>query len=203
MRSPFWPHLQPQLLAGWWLQAAPQESNCSPQGSPCQGDASSAEALLPSSTLLQLTGCSSTARPCQQTHSTGQAGGTRLSHQTPSEPTSICPPAPNGPDPVPKAAVEMELFLDTNGSLETSSPTSRFIFSKGRNEFSGHIGFFDLESLFPFPECTLDKQSEGKKLCQHCSQSAQGKWCTVQPCKPRAVRRESRLHVGCTSLTPC
>ena len=92
----------------------------------------------------------------------------RFTNETPSQlalqQTFISPSALNGPrSPLLKLVWKLSGFLDTNDSLETSSPTSRFILSKERNEFSGSISFLDLASLFPFPELTLEKTIRGKK----------------------------------------
>lgn len=77
--------------------------------------------------------------------------------------TFICPGLNEPWSPLLKLAWKSSGFLDTNDSLETSSPTSRFILSKERNEFSGSISFLDLASFFPFPVPALEKTIVGKK----------------------------------------
>lgn len=76
----------------------------------------------------------------------------------------ICPSGSNEPrSPLLKLAWKSSGFLDTNDSLETSSPTSRFILSKERNEFSGSISFLDLASL-SIPRVGFGKNNpRGKK----------------------------------------
>lgn len=75
--------------------------------------------------------------------------------------TFICPSGLNEPQsPLLKLVWKLSSFLDTNDSLETSSPTSLFILSKERNEFSGSISFLDL-SLHSQSQ-RWKKQSEGK-----------------------------------------
>lgn len=76
----------------------------------------------------------------------------------------ICPSGLNEPrTPLLKSAWKLSGFLDTNDSLETSFPTSHFILSKERNEFSGSISFLDLASL-SIPRSALEKTIRGKKI---------------------------------------
>lgn len=75
-----------------------------------------------------------------------------------------CPSGLNEPrSPFLKLAWKSSGFLDTNGSLETSSPTSHFILSKERNEFSGSISFLDLASL-SIPRVGFGKNSQREKI---------------------------------------
>lgn len=96
----------------------------------------------------------------------GEKGSySRFTNETPRQlapqRTFICPSGLNELlSPLLKLAWKLSSFLDTNDSLETSSPTSLFILSKERNEFSGSISFLDL-SLHSQSQ-RWKKQSEGK-----------------------------------------
>lgn len=81
-----------------------------------------------------------------------------------------------------KLAWKSSSFLDTNDSSETSLPTSRFILSKERNEYSGSIRFLDLASLFPFPEMALEKNNQREKISGRLKTTARFA-CTNSPAK--------------------